>query len=202
MRKLSYILLCMLISVQVFGDDSTAETIRKAIEHQMSDYPKSTLKDLYKNFFQDRFGPGHILSDTTAAGRYLDEELQNEQMGNSFYEPTGYEGNFYRVNLSVIKNGLISRNAFFDIFVRSVSSIEPVSIDVWKEEWHQIDSIIHSMNLSLPNYEQDRENIFQLLNQNKYVMHHSQAFNDAYNPHYRIIGIALFEKEMLPLIEK
>lgn len=38
---------------------------------QMKTYPKSTLKDLYKNFFQDKFGPGHIISDTTSAGKFL-----------------------------------------------------------------------------------------------------------------------------------
>ena len=40
--------------------------IRAAVENQLKAYPKSTLQDLYKNFFQDYFGPGHIVSDTTS----------------------------------------------------------------------------------------------------------------------------------------
>ena len=31
--------------------------IKKSVERQLNDYPKSTLQDLYKSFFQDRFGP-------------------------------------------------------------------------------------------------------------------------------------------------
>ena len=47
------------------------EQIRRAVERQLRMYPKSTLQDLYKNFFQDYFGPGHIVSDTLSAGAYL-----------------------------------------------------------------------------------------------------------------------------------
>lgn len=201
MRKLSFILSFLLLSFLVFANDSN-EAIRKAVERQMSAYPKSTLKDLYKNFFQDRFGPGHILSDTTAAGRYLNEELSIIEMAGPLYEPTGYEGNFYRVNLSVIKNGLISRDEFFNIFAKSAVLTKPVSVETWKVEWFKIDSIIYDMNLPLANYEQDRKDIALLLSQNRYVMHHSQVFNDTYSPHYRIISKDLFKNEILPLIEK
>lgn len=31
--------------------------IMDAIVHQVETYPASTLKDIYKNFFQDAFGP-------------------------------------------------------------------------------------------------------------------------------------------------
>ena len=41
----------------------------------MAQFPKSTLQDLYKSFFQDRFGPGHIIADEASAMRYLQYEL-------------------------------------------------------------------------------------------------------------------------------
>ena len=34
------------------------------------------------------------------------------------------------------------------------------------------------------------------------VKHHSRAFNEAYHPHYRIVRRDIFEKEILPLINK
>ena len=37
-------------------------------------YPLSTLADLYKSFFQDEFGPGHLLADEAGALSYLDRE--------------------------------------------------------------------------------------------------------------------------------
>ena len=181
--------------------DAKNEQIRSAVERQLSMYPKSTLQDLYKNFFQDYFGPEHIIGDTLSAGAYLNSELASfEEDSNVYYEPTGYNGNFYRVNLSVIKDGFMSRDKFFDAFIRSANDIQPITIEEWKKEWKTIDSVINSMNLSLADYAQQRENIFSLLDQDKYVFHHSKSFSDAYDPHYRIIGREIFFNEILPLL--
>jgi hypothetical protein len=183
--------------------ETKSEQIRAAVEAQLSQYPKSTLQDLYKNFFQDYFGPGHIVSDTTSAGAYLDSELASfEQAAGDYYEPTGYNGHFFRVNLSVIKEELISRDAFFDAFLRSVSDIQIITLDEWKGEWQEIDSAIHDMDLSLANYEQERNKIFSLLEQDKYVMHHSEPFSEAYDPHYRIIEREIFLKEIRPKLPR
>jgi hypothetical protein len=93
-------------------------------------YPESTLRDLYKNFFQDRFGPGHIIADNSAADRYLRYELNTaEGFEGLDYEPTGYEGRFYRVNLGVIADGRVPYEKYFDAFVRSVNNIKPISIE-------------------------------------------------------------------------
>jgi hypothetical protein len=183
--------------------ETKSEQIRAAVKAQLSLYPKSTLQDLYKNFFQDYFGPGHIVSDTTSAGAYLDSELASfEQAAGDYYEPTGYNGHFFRVNLSVIKEGLISRDAFFDAFLRSVSNIQIITLDEWKGEWQEIDSAIHDMDLSLANYEQERARIFSLLEQDTYVMHHSEPFSEAYDPHYRIIGREIFQQEIRPKLPR
>jgi uncharacterized protein (UPF0262 family) len=179
--------------------DTKSEQIRVAVKNQLSLYPKSTLQDIYKNFFQDYFGPGHIVSDTTSAGAYLDREFASfEQADGPYYEPTGYNGNFFRVNLSVIKEGLISRDAFFDAFLRSVSNIQIITLEEWEGEWQEIDAVIHTMNLPLADYEQERAKIFSLLEQDKYVMHHSEPFSEAYDPHYRIIRREIFLKEIRP----
>ena len=194
------IVLVLVISIFMFSCKETKnEQIRAAVKNQLNEYPKSTLQDLYKNFFQDYFGPGHIVSDTTSAGAYLDSELASfEQAYGEYYEPTGYNGNFYRVNLSIVKEGIISRDAFFDAFIRSVSSIQPITVEEWEKEWIMIDSVIQEMNLSLADYKQEREKLFSLFKQGKYVMHHSEAFSEAYDPHYRIIGREIFLKEILP----
>ena len=42
-------------------DGNFQERVEKAARWQMENYPKSRLLDLYKNFFQDKFGPGHIV---------------------------------------------------------------------------------------------------------------------------------------------
>ncbi len=185
------------------SEQATHKKIRKAVERQMELYPESTLQDLYKSFFQDRFGPGHIIADPSAADRYLRYELESaENFEGEDYEPTGYEGRFYRVNLSVIADGRVPYEKFFDAFVRSVNGITPISIDEWRNEWQEIDSVIMGMNLQLEDMQEDRAEIENLIDGGEYVMHHSQRFNDHYQPHYRIIERTIFENEILPLLNR
>ena len=201
-----YILLAVAAMVLLFSCNQANPThakIRQSVERQLELYPESTLRDLYKNFFQDRFGPGHIIADNTAADRYLRYELNAaEGFEGLDYEPTGYEGRFYRVNLGVIADGRVPYEKYFDAFVRSVNNIKPISIEQWRTEWHEIDSVIMSMGLQLENYSVDRAEIKALIEGGDYVMHHSQRFNDHYQPHYRIIERTIFENEILPLLSK
>ncbi|MGN0213878.1 MAG: hypothetical protein ACI4AH_03605 [Muribaculaceae bacterium] len=158
---------------------------------------------MYKNFFQDRFGPGHIIADTASANAYLRKELATtKNFDGPLYEKTGYAGNFYRVNLSLIKDGVIPYDIFFDAFVRSVNGISRTPIEEWKKEWDVINTVISKMDLPIDNYKRDSLEIDSLLVQGKYVMHHSRKFNAAYDPHYRIISKEIFEAELLPLIER
>lgn len=183
--------------------DNTDQKIRESIERHLSNYPQSTLRDIYKNFFQDNFGPGHIISNKAAADKYLRLELEaNDSFLGADYELTGYEGRFYRVNLGVIKDGRVDYDKYFDAFIRSVNGIEQPTIEHWRKEWHKIDSVIISMNLKLPFAEQDRATIDSMLNAGNAVMHHSSLFNKHYAPHYRIIERNIFHNEILPLINK
>lgn len=178
------------------------EAVKEAVMRQMETYPKSTLKDLYKNFFQDKFGPGHLIADTAAAGNYIRRELASfETSDGLLLEPTGWEGRFYRVNLSLLKDGTIPYDVFFDAFVRSVNSIDPIPVEAWRIEWSEIERIIERMDLNLAGYETDREAIDERLLCGEYVGHHSEQFEKYYSPHYRIISKDIFEEELRPYLE-
>lgn len=193
----------LLVVATACTGDSTRERIRQSVERQMERYPHSTLRDLYKNYFQDRFGPGHIIADEKAADNYLRYELENATtMEGDDYEPTGYEERFMRVNLGVIADGRVPYDKYLSAFVRSVNGIEPITIEQWREEWKVIDEVINEMQLNLPNYEADRAEIWALLERGEYVMHHSKLFEQHYDPHYRIIEREIFQREILPLIEQ
>lgn len=173
--------------------------VNRALTYQMQEYPESTLKDIYKNFFQDKYGPGHLLSDTAAAGNYLRQELDSyTKITGPYFEPTGWEGNFYRVNLSVIKQGLVSYEDFFSAFVRSVQGITPMPIPEWKKEWESILEIVKKEYPDIPELEYDSKFISALLDSGGYVVHHSENFENRYAPHYRIIEKSIFETEILP----
>ena len=45
-------------------------------------YPESTLIDIYKYFFQGRFGPEHLISDSLLTLNFLKDELKSEEIQN------------------------------------------------------------------------------------------------------------------------
>ncbi len=178
---------------------ASREAIRHALLSETGRYPESQLADVYKNFFQDRFGPGHLLIDTAAARKYLRQELlETGSYDGPLYEPTGAEGNYMRVNLSAIVEGKITENEFFDAFVESVAAKEDTSSVSWPEEWSEIENMIKETGLTFPDEESDRTMISERLKSGDYAMHHSERFNDNYRLHYRIIATPVFLKRLLP----
>lgn len=181
---------------------TTADSISDALDYQMSHYPSSQYRDVYKNFMQDFFGPGHILVDTAASGRYLRYELAEDvPFDGPLYEMTGFRGNFYRVNLSLIKDGIIPYDVFFNTFVESVQDIIPPSGDEWMKMWDLIDSVIVDKGIRFVDEEKDRNDLRKQFDEGNYIAHHSRRFNDSVHFHYRIISHDNFEKILLPLIE-
>lgn len=213
MRKnIAYACIATIMSCGIFLNAATAadmtecdetKAIVEALKYQTGHYPASQYRDIYKNFMQDYFGPGHILADTVAAGRYLRSELAEE---GSFegppYEKTGYEGNFYRVNLSLIRDGIVPYDIFFAAFVESVQGILPPSGEEWQQKWRRIDEVIKAKGFVFENEAQDRADLRRQFADGDYVVHHSVAYNDSVHFHYRIVSRALFEERLLPFITK
>lgn len=68
-----YFLIHFILSLPGQNEDH----IKKAVLGELKHYPETQLRDIYKNFFQDAYGPGHLIPDSTHAGKYLDIELNN-----------------------------------------------------------------------------------------------------------------------------
>lgn len=173
--------------------------ITEAINEELTLHPKATLLDLYKNFFQGKFGPGHMIASKEAALSYLNEELSEAvEFDSVLFQPVGYEKRFYRVNLSLIKDSLIGIDELLDAFVSGQENPENVSPEEWKTEWHSILGIIEKMNPDIPDFENDRQHIEDNLSKGIVVGHHSEIYMKTYNPHYRIVP----EKEYIKLKKK
>lgn len=202
-RNISVLLFVAIASFYSYASDvlSQTDSICVALRYQRDHYPVSQYRDVYKNFMQDFFGPGHILADTVAAGNYLKRELvETEIFEGPLFEPTGYRGNFYRVNLSLIKDGVVPYSVFFDAFVTSVQGITPPDADYWMDLWSKIDGEISQMGWKFQNEQADRAEINAQFKDGNYIVHHSKAYNDAVNFHYRIISKANFERYIRPYL--
>jgi hypothetical protein len=164
------------------------DRIEAAVNQQLKAYPAETLTDIYKSFYQDDCGPGHLLEDTAAARDYMIYELNEmNSHGRHQAEPCGLGTRFVRVPLDLVKDSLIDPAAFFNAFLGSATAfIIPDPIQ-WGEQWHEILDVVESMDLNLPNFEEDKKQLEDLLYQGKAVVHHSKIYSDSYDPHYRIM---------------
>ena len=194
------LILALACSFSLLGQSIDTIAVRSAIERQLTTYPESTLQDIYKSFYQEHFGPGHIISDTASARRYLMRELS--EMGKTqspYFEPTGSQGDYVRVYLSAVADSRITAEQLLDAFVRSANSRQKPVVS-WMEKWQAIISIIQANKIELKGFETDLPLLTEAARNNQAV-HHSRRYNDAYHPHYRIVERSIFEIELKPSLK-
>ena len=180
------------------------QEVERVVKWQLENYPESRLTDLYKNFFQDKFGPGHMVADTASAGAYIRRELalmRSESGGKvvgltqrEVAEITGWEGKFVRVDMAVIDMGIISYKIFSDAFFESSRSHILPDVKEWANEWFLIEKIIKDIAPQINGFEEDSELLRKLLGKGAYVIHHSREYSEAYRPHYRLIKREIWER--------
>ena len=200
MKKGLLLSFALILSVAV-----SAQDIEGFVNRQLQNYPKSRLLDIYKSCFQNYMGAEHLVSDRQMVTAYLDEELNTTSLDDLmpwYYEPCGIEGNYVRVSLRTVMEGIIQENLLLDAFIRSANNKERPSIDSWREQWHKIIGTIEQMNLNLPSYSEDKQFIDSILSAGKYAISHSPEYREAYHPHYRIVERNIFEREIKHKIER
>ena len=196
--RIFFLLILTLVTSQAFSQNDYL----KPVNNLLKTYPKATLQDIYKSFFQGYFGPEHLISDTLSVRNYLINELEvNDTTSLPYYEPVGMGDKFIRLSLSSIKDGYLTEEEVLFAFIESANNVEKPSLDLWKEEWKKILLVIPQ---TLPDFETDKKNIENLLSSGRYASHHSKQFNEYYHPHYRLISKKIFEerfKDRLPAME-
>jgi len=190
MIKTSFAILVVILTMLSLHNCRQQENeIKAAIRSQLQQYPESSLQDIYKSFFQDEFGPGHLLEDTAGARKYLEYELSEmTSSGNHVAEPCGAGKNFYRVPLDLVKDSIITQSSLLSAFMESASSFRLPEIESWTKKWEEIVIVIDRMDLDLPNFDKDKKNLEDMLSEGETAIHHSQKYEELYKPHYRILG--------------
>ncbi len=168
--------------------------IEKAVLNELKYYPEARLRDIYKNFFQDAFGPGHLIPDTTRAGNYLSYELQQPIGDKLTWQAIGPANDYYRINLKLVKQGILPRSVLLEAMVESAPLARNPDMETWKEEWKAAMAVIEKMNLQIPDFDSDNKEIEELFERGEYVMHHSDFYNETYERHYRIIHKTVFKR--------
>ena len=197
-RIIAFTFLVLLVSCRVSG-------VRDAVACQLEMFPESRVQDIYKSFCQDKLGPGHLVSDPEAARAYLMDELRayREDLDSARCQkpqrrtlPVGDEGNYVRVDLSVVIDSLVSADALLEAFVRSANESKTVSTEEWKAKWASVADVIRKSFPDIPDAERDLAAIDSLMAQGHLILHHSRSYVEAYHPHYRIIARDILERDL------
>ncbi|MFW5758760.1 MAG: hypothetical protein ACOCYO_08770 [Bacteroidota bacterium] len=176
-------------------DIVNSHQIGESVQNILTKYPEASLKDIYKSFFQDEYGPGHLLNCVDAPRRlFLSELSRTKSQGRYSIEPCGTGQNFYKVNLDLIVDGFITENLFFQAFIESASAIQSPENYTWIKKWWTIEINIQPFKHLIREYDISRQVLIKKLNQGKVVVHHSKKFLKLYDPHYRIIHKNIIEK--------
>lgn len=168
--------------------------IRQFVNEELMHYPEATLIDLYKNYFQDAFGPGHLIPDSASTGEYLNLELSQPHWTDTLlWQPLGVNHDFYRINLLLLKNKAIPHDVFLAGMVKSAQLAGKPDIENWINEWNVVLQKIKQLKLNLPTIKSDEEMIAHTLSKGIVMMHHSKRYEETYHPHYRIIHRSIFK---------
>lgn len=171
--------------------------ISSAILSELHLHPKATLIDIYKFFFQDEFGPAHLIDNPGTAEKFIKEELADTTVYDKvLYQQLGYKHKFIRVNLSLVRDSAITLERLINAFIKSVNKAKFISANEWKKEWNFILKVIEEMKLSIPGFDNDKIFIDKMFKERKLVVHHSEIFIKSYNPHYRLISAELINDLM------
>ena len=198
---LATLFIFMCITVQMAAQSSNGKDCGETLQRYMKTYPASDLCDVYKFCFQDVFGPAHLSLDTVKNIKNINEEIARfKTLNGPDYEYTGCEGNYVRVNLSLVKRGVLEAHSLADCLSRSSEPPNLMTIEEWKYRWGQLEKTLLHTTPQPGHFALDSESIEALLDRGGYAVHHSYSYNSTYNFHYRIIRRDIFEKEILPLI--
>lgn len=191
-----FILVTFLCALALSLQAQNKNQVKRFVLYQVNKYPKIHLTDIYKSCYQDYLGSEHLISSKDVSKQYISKELDNLNKNRTAqnFEKCGLKGNYIRVDLQVINEGLLDIDTLNNWFVES-SKMSPHTFQEWVIYWDKIVTIIKSMDLNLPDFEKEQLFIDNLLKNNQYACSHSQEYKAHYDPHYRIISKKILKKK-------
>jgi pterin-4a-carbinolamine dehydratase len=195
-----YILLLLLI-IKI---ESKFEMDLSILLEQIENHPNQTLQDVYKSCYQDEYGPGHLISNESSAINSLLQEIntiEKDYAPITLFERTGIYGNYLRVDLTLVRDGIIPFFVLFRALTISATIGGQKSDENWSTIWSEIVEEIKREGLKFENFEEDLANLDTISKSEDKVVHHSEMYENVYHPHYRIIEKNAFEKFIKPFIK-
>lgn len=139
--------------------------------HQQK-YPKMQDQDLYKLLYQSEFGTGHSIENSKIALTRLQNEINQLTASNTKDLYEYISNDIIRINLETYKYYNLDINNLFNAFV------------LLSYKTGDNDKFIYKLNE------------FNIPFVSKGPVHHSEIYNQVYNPHYRIVSTSFLTQEL------
>jgi len=159
------------------------ELMNFVIVNAVSLFPESIYEDFHKLFYQGFWGPRHFFVSEESALSSIQQEIDSSSLtGDVLLQPVGLRIPMLRVSLSLIKDGIISAERLSQLFYESTALVKPASKELKEYSVTFLDELSEMkksiINLIIPEKIDFSES---------HHPHHSERYNNLYNPHYRII---------------
>ena len=151
-------------------------------------YPLMQLDDFYKLAHQAHFGPGHMVPNATAALMGLINEAENLGDGPAepTFDPITPNGSVVRVHLRPYLASGGSLDQLADCFIRTANGFKG-SGDELVGCWGLLVAL--AAKDLIPFSREETTRLWQVAQANGFpASHHSQTFQQAYRPAYRVIA--------------
>jgi hypothetical protein len=142
-----------------------------------------------------------MITDTLAVREYLLHEVSvaaADSVPNVYYESVGACGRYVRVYLRCVNEGMLTAEQLSDAFLRSARPQEQTG-QSWADEWKNIERIASRTGVTCP---AELSELLREAAETERAVHHSEAYRNAYHPHYRIIERSIFARELQALIDQ
>ena len=169
--------------------------IKRLIVREYQLRPLAELTDYYKLFYQSFFGPGHFISNPESALSYLQQEM--DELGKTkppinmsyfrYIQDITYNIGYSRINLELVRKGVITVQELCDIFVSSANEAGSFEQYYWLNCWNEIENIIAKLSIIKTNFAEQRKALQQKMENKEFVLSHSKQYRALYQPHYRVV---------------
>ena len=159
-----------------------------ALAVHLERHPEAGAADVYKFLHQGVFGPGHMIPDRTAAGRFLDAEIETLEpvdRDEPLCEGLGGSPAMVRIHLRPFREAGFDVEVLIGLFVQSANQItgDPevmnralLDATRWLESVEQT-GLADELEILRREYEP----------QGFPALHHSDRFRTAHDPAYRVV---------------
>ncbi len=195
LRTIAFSILIFYSSVHAQTDPGTYWSVKRLVEHHMNRHSAMEVEDVYKMLHQANLGIEHMLGDTAAVRSFLLQELSSLTEafpGEPLIERISSDGRIVRINLRPFKQSGMDPDLLVQSMFASAAAIKPDTL-MFKRQWNEFAGLAKYgfLNFNVDDVQAYSERIASnILSPG----HHSQPYEKANQPAYRVVRKDVFEK--------